>query len=57
MRKLLKKMKRSQKGAVSVLVVFTLLMFVIILMRMYVLVTVSAKSQLKSDARIQEIIR
>lgn len=57
MKKILKNMKKSQKGAVSVLVLFTLLMFVVILMGTYVLVTVNARSQLNSDTRIQELVR
>ena len=56
-KKILKNMKKSQKGAVSVLVLFTLLMFVVILMGTYVLVTVNARSQLNSDTRIQELVR
>ena len=52
-----KNTRKSQKGAVSVLVLFTLLMFVIILMGTYVLVTINARSQLQSDERIKEIIR
>ncbi len=47
----------NEKGAVSTLVLFTLLMFVVILMGTYVLVTVNARSQLQSDERIQELIR
>ena len=55
-----KKMKRiviNENGAVSTLVLFTLLMFVVILMGTYVLVSVNAKSQLNSNVRIQELLR
>ena len=57
MGKLIKKMKKNQKGAVSTIVLFTLLMFATILMGTYVLITTNAKSQLNSDARIQELVR
>ena len=57
MGKVLKNVRKSQRGAVSVLVLFTLLMFVVILMGTYVLVTVNARSQLNSDTRIQELVR
>ena len=57
MRKILENAKKNERGAVSVLVGFTLLMFVIILIGTYVLITVNARSQLNSDVRIQELIR
>ena len=48
---------KREEGAVSVLVLFTLLMFVVILIGTYALVTANARSQLQSDTRIQELVR
>ena len=47
--------KESEKGAISTLVLFTILMMLAILMTVYAGVTSKAKSQLKSDIRIQEV--
>lgn len=55
--KMLKNTIINEKGAVSTLVLFTLLMFVVILMGTYVLITANSRSQLQSDDRIQELIR
>ena len=55
MGKVLNNIKRGKRGAVSTIVLFTLLMFVVILMGTYVLVTINARSQLRSDERIKDI--
>jgi len=55
MRKIIKDMKYTEKGAISTLVLFTVLIFVIILMGAYMIVTTNQKSQLKSDMRIKDI--
>ena len=54
MNKLLKN-KKNQKGAVSTVVLFTIIMFIIILTGVYTTVTLNAKVQLQSDSRIQEL--
>ena len=46
---------KEEKGAISTLVLFTILIFIAILMGTYMLVTINQKSQLKSDMRIQDI--
>lgn len=46
---------KEEKGAISTLVLFTILMFIVILMGTYLVITTMQKSQLKSDLRIQEI--
>ena len=45
----------NEKGAISTLVLFTVLMMTAILMAVYVGVSSKTKSQLKSDIRLQEI--
>ena len=52
---LVKKVIRKENGAISTLVLFTVLVFVVILMGSYLSVTSLEKSQLKSDEKIQEI--
>lgn len=51
---MLEKIKKDN-GAVSTLVLFTVLIFTVILMGAYLLITTMQKSQLKSDLRIQQI--
>ena len=46
---------KNQRGAVSTLVLFTVLMFIIILSSVYIVTSSSQKSQLKSDLRIQDV--
>ena len=46
---------KKEKGAISTLVLFTVLLFAAILMGSYLVVTGLQKSQLKSDIRIQDI--
>ena len=46
---------KKEKGAISTLVLFTVLMFAIILMGVYFSITTMQKSQLKSDIRITDI--
>ena len=46
---------KEEKGAISTLVLFTILIFIAILMGTYMLVAINQKSQLKSDMRIQDI--
>ncbi|NLC87237.1 MAG: hypothetical protein GX682_00405 [Clostridiaceae bacterium] len=48
---------KEETGAASVLVLFTVLMFVVILMGAYMLITTSKRGQLESDIRIQEIYK
>ena len=55
MKKIIKDMKNEERGAISTLVLFTVLIFVIILMGAYMIVTTNQKSQLKSDMRIKDI--
>lgn len=52
-----KRKLKSEKGAASTLVLFTILTFIAILMGTYMLITTMQKSQLKSDMRIQEIYK
>ena len=51
------KIKKQQTGAISTLVLFTILMFLVILMGVFFTVTTKQESQLKSDMRIQEIYK
>ena len=46
---------KNEKGSASTLVLFTVLMFVVILMGTYMTITTMRKAQLKSDIRIQQI--
>ena len=46
---------KAEKGAVSALVLFTVLMFVVILMGVYLTITAKQKAQIKSDMRIEQI--
>lgn len=56
MKKILQKQKiESENGSASSLVLFTVLLFGVILMGTYMLIMTMQKSQLKSDIRIQEI--
>lgn len=48
-------MRKYEKGAISTLVLFTILMFIVILMGVYLGITTMQKAQLKSDMRIQDI--
>ena len=60
MRNILRKNKREiikENGAVSTLVLFTVLVFVAILSGSFMIVTSLQKSQLQSDLRIQDIYR
>lgn len=51
----MKKYIKEEKGAISTLVLFTILMFVLILMGVYLTITTLQKAQLKSDMRVQDI--
>lgn len=51
------KIKKQQTGAISTLVLFTIFMFLVILMGVFLSVTKMQESQLKSDMRIQEIYK
>ena len=55
MKKIIKDIKNNEKGAISTLVLFTILMFIVILMGSFLSITTMQKAQLKSDIRIQEI--
>ena len=46
---------KKEKGAISTLVLFTVIMFITILMGVYFSITTKQKSQIKSDMRIKEI--
>ena len=48
---------KNENGAVSALVLFTVLMFIVILMGVYLTVTVRQKAQIKSDMRIEQVYR
>lgn len=48
-------MRKYEKGAISTLVLFTVLMFVVILMGVYFGITTMQKAQLKSDMRIRDV--
>lgn len=54
MKYILKNIKQ-ENGAVATLVLFTILMFVVILMGVYLTISTMQKSQLKSDMRIRQI--
>lgn len=54
MKKVLSKIK-EEKGAISALVLFTILMFIVILMGVFYSITIKQKSQIESDMRIQAI--
>ena len=53
--KKIKNIIKNENGAVSALVLFTVLMFVVILMGVYLTVTARQKAQIKSDMRIKQI--
>ena len=55
MKKIIKDIKNNEKGAISTLVLFTILMFIVILMGSFLSIMTMQKAQLKSDIRIQEI--
>ena len=57
MKKFINNIKNKERGAISTLVLFTILMFIVILMGTYLAITTMQKSQLKSDLRIQEIYK
>lgn len=46
---------KKEKGAISTLVLFTIIMFITILMGVYFSITTKQKSQIKSDIRIKDI--
>lgn len=46
---------KNEKGAVSALVLFTILMFITILTGVYLTITAKQKAQMKSDMRIKQI--
>lgn len=52
---LIKLKKKQENGAIATLTLFTILMFITILMGGYFAITARAKSQLQSDIKIQEI--
>ncbi len=47
--------KREEKGAISALVLFTVLMFSVILMGAYFTISTMQRAQIKSDMRIQDL--
>ena len=51
----MKRYIKEERGAISTLVLFTILMFVVILMGVYLTITTLEKAQLKSDKRVQDI--
>ncbi len=51
----IKEMGKQEKGAISALVLFTVLMFVTILMSVFIIVGVRQKSGLKSSQRVAEV--
>ena len=51
----IKEMRKQEKGAISTLVLFTVLMFVTILMSVFIIVGVRQKSGLKSSQRVAEV--
>lgn len=53
--KKIKSIIKNENGAVSALVLFTVLMFIVILMSVYLTITTREKAQIKSDIRIKEI--
>ena len=55
MGKMFKNFKSKKRGAISTVVLFTILMFIVILMGVYAAITINEKSQLQSDMKIQEI--
>ena len=55
MRSFIKNIRYKETGAISTLVLFTILIFIVILMGVFLGITTMQKSQLKSDLRIQEI--
>lgn len=55
MKKIVKDIKNKERGSISTLVLFTILMFIVILMGTYLTITVMHESQLKSDKRIKDI--
>lgn len=57
MKRFINNIKNKERGAISTLVLFTILMFVVILMGVYLGITTMQKSQLKSDLRIQDIYK
>ena len=46
---------KKEKGAISTLLLFTVIMFITILMGVYFSITTKQKSQIKSDMRIKDI--
>ena len=55
--KKIKNIIKNENGAVSALVLFTILMFIVILMGVYLTVTARQKAQIKSDMRIEQVYR
>lgn len=55
--KKIKNIIKNENGAVSALVLFTILMFIVILMGIYLTVTARQKAQIKSDMRIEQVYR
>ena len=53
--KTLKNIIKNENGAVSALVLFTVLMFIVILMGVSLTITARQKAQIKSDMRIKQI--
>ena len=47
--------KKKENGAISTLVLFTVLMFVVILLRVFYAINAKQKSQLEADLRIQDL--
>ena len=46
---------KEEKGSIATIVLFTIFMFIVILMGTYLTITNMQKAQLKSDMRIQDI--
>ena len=53
--KKIKNIIKNENGAVSALVLFTVLMFIVILMGVYLIITARQKAQIKSDMRIEQV--
>ena len=51
----IKNQTKQEKGAISALVLFTVLMFVTILMSVFITVGIRQKSGLKSNLRVAEV--
>lgn len=48
---------KNQKGAVSILVFITIMVFIIVLMGSYITISILRESQVKSNIRIRDIYK